>query len=150
MENEMIIMKTEVKEELFNKDFEASEKVGIDLITSKEFDQNHILNDSSVQNVSNHTEKYPSMAINIEPFASISASTSEIPETKVPKRDRNGEKEYFDLPYGWTKQVVYLRNQPSMKGKVRTDIYLISPGVKRKWIKSDTQLRKYLKENPLL
>ena len=71
-----------------------------------------------------------------------------LPETKVSKRDMNGEKEYFDLPYGWTKQVVYLRNQPSMKGKVRTDIYLTSPGVKGKWIKSDAQLQKYLEENP--
>jgi hypothetical protein len=148
MDNEIIIMKIEVKEEVLNKDFEASEKIGIDLITSKEFDQNHILNDSSLHNVSNHTEKHPSMTVNIDPFASISASTSEIPETKVPKRDRNGEKEYFDLPYGWTKQVVYLRNQPSMKGKVRTDIYLKCPGVKGKWIKSDIALLKYLKENP--
>ena len=78
MDNESIIMKTEVKEELFNKDFEASEKVGIDLITSKEFDQNHILN------VSNHTQKPSSMSVIIEPFASTSSSTSEIPETKVP------------------------------------------------------------------
>ena len=38
-----------------------------------------------------------------------------------------------------------------MKGKVRTDIYLTSPGVngvKGKWIQSYTQLRKYLEENP--
>merc|ERR1719319_2219192 len=35
-----------------------------------------------------------------------------------------------------------------MKGKVRTDIYLIGPGLKGKWIKSDIQLQKYLEENP--
>ena len=187
MDNESITMKIEVKDELFNEDFDVSEKVGIELITSKEFDQNHILN------VSNHTQKSSSMSVIIEPFASTSSSTSEIPKSKLPnfsifqkafsnhtqkcssvsdiiepvasashstseipetkasKRDMNGEKEYFDLPYGWTKQVVYLRNQPSMKGKVRTDIYLTSPGspsVKRKWIQSDIQLQKYLAENP--
>ena len=159
MDNESIIMKTEVKEELFDKDFEASEKVGIDLITSKEFDQNHIwkfsnhtqksssmsaiiepfeatssstpeIPETKVPNFSifqkafaNHAQKYSCMSEIIEPFASTSSSTSEIPETKVFKRDMNGEKEYFDLPYGWTKQVVYLRNQPSMKGKVRTDLF---------------------------
>ena len=63
----------------------------------------------------------------------------------------DGEKEYFDLPYGWTKQVVYLRNQQSMKGKVRTDIYLKSPagpGIKRKTLRNDTQVRRFLVENP--
>ena len=59
-----------------------------------------------------------------------------------------GEKEYFDLPYGWTKEVVYLRNQPNMKGKTRQDIYLISPGSNGKKIKSDIKLQKFLEENP--
>ena len=59
-----------------------------------------------------------------------------------------GEKEYFDLPYGWTKEVVYLRNQPSMKGKTRQDIYLISPGSNGKKFKSDIKLQKFLEENP--
>ena len=59
-----------------------------------------------------------------------------------------GEKEYFDLPYGWTKEVVYLRNQPSMNGKTRQDIYLISPGSKGKKFKSDVKLQKFLEENP--
>ena len=59
-----------------------------------------------------------------------------------------GEKEYFDLPYGWTKEVVYLRNQPSMKGKTRQDIYLISPGSNGKKIKSEVKLQKFLEENP--
>ena len=62
-----------------------------------------------------------------------------------------GEKEYFDLPYGWTKEVVTLRNQPSMKGKVRTDIYLKSPaglGIKRKTFRNDNQVRSFLEENP--
>ena len=78
MDNEIITMKIEVKDELFNEDFEVSEKVGIDLITSKEFDQNHILN------VSNHTQKSSSMSVIIEPFASTSSSTSEIPKSKLP------------------------------------------------------------------
>ena len=62
-----------------------------------------------------------------------------------------GEREYFDLPYGWTKEVVTLRNQPSMKGKVRTDIYLKSPavpGIKRKTFRNDNQVRSFLEENP--
>ena len=59
-----------------------------------------------------------------------------------------GEKEYFDLPYGWTKEVVTIRNQPSMKGKVRTDIYLIHPGNKGRKIKTDNQLHSFLEENP--
>ena len=59
-----------------------------------------------------------------------------------------GEKEYFDLPYGWTKEVVTIRNQPSMKGKVRKDIYLISPGSKGRKIKTDNQLHSFLEENP--
>ena len=62
-----------------------------------------------------------------------------------------GEREYFDLPYGWTKEVVTLRNQPSMKGKVRTDIYLKSPvipGIKRKTFRNDNQVHSFLEENP--
>ena len=59
-----------------------------------------------------------------------------------------GEKEYFDLPYGWTKEVVYLRNQPSMRGKIRQDIYLISPGRKGKKLQSDAKLQRFLQENP--
>ena len=62
----------------------------------------------------------------------------------------DGEEEYFDLPYGWTKRVVYLRNQQSTlwTGKVRKDIYLISPGVKGKLITSDVKLQRFLEENP--
>ena len=60
----------------------------------------------------------------------------------------NGEKEYFDLPYGWTKEVVYLKNQPSMRGKIRQDIYLISPGSNGKKLKSDIKLQTFLEENP--
>ena len=59
-----------------------------------------------------------------------------------------GEKEYFDLPYGWTKEVVYLKNQPSMRGKIRQDIYLISPGRKGKKLQSDAKLQRFLQENP--
>ena len=59
-----------------------------------------------------------------------------------------GEKEYFDLPYGGTKEVVTIRNQPRMKGKVRTDIYLIHPGNKGRKIKTDNQLHTFLEENP--
>ena len=72
---------------------------------------------------------------------------------KTPSEDKageswDGEKEYFDLPYGWTKQVVYLRNQQSMKGKVRKDIYLIAPGIKGKFITSNVKLQRFLEENP--
>ena len=56
------------------------------------------------------------------------------------------KKKYFDLPYGWTKEVVYLKNQPCMRGKIREDIYLISPGGKK--IKSDSKLQMFLDENP--
>ena len=80
MDNESITMKIEVKDELFNEDFDVSEKVGIDLITSKEFDQNHILN------VSNHTQKSSSMPVIIETFASTSSSASEIPKSKLPNK----------------------------------------------------------------
>ena len=59
-----------------------------------------------------------------------------------------GEKEYFDLPFGWTKEVVYLKNQPSMRGKIRQDIYLISPGRKGKKLQSDAKLQRFLQENP--
>ena len=58
------------------------------------------------------------------------------------------KKKYFDLPYGWTKEVVYLKNQPCMRGKIREDIYLISPGSKGKKIKSDSKLQMFLDENP--
>ena len=58
----------------------------------------------------------------------------------------NGEKEYFDLPYGWTKEVIYHTNQVSLRGgKVREDIYLISP--KGKKFKSDVELLRFLAEN---
>ena len=59
-----------------------------------------------------------------------------------------GEREYFDLPFGWTKEVVYLKNQPSMRGKIRQDIYLISPGRKGKKLQSDAKLQRFLQENP--
>ena len=59
------------------------------------------------------------------------------------------DKKYFDLPYGWTKEVVITRNQPSMKGRTRTDIYLISPGTNKK-LKSDVELMKFLEENPTI
>ena len=64
-------------------------------------------------------------------------------------REMDVDKEYFDLPFGWTKEVVTIRNQPSMKGKIREDIYIISPGGKKK-LKSDAQLRKFLEENPTI
>ena len=57
-------------------------------------------------------------------------------------------KEYFDLPYGWRKEVVTIKHQPSMKGKVREDIYLISPGSDGKRIKSAIKLQIFLEENP--
>ena len=60
----------------------------------------------------------------------------------------NGEKEYFDLPFGWTKEVVYLKNQPSMQGKIRQDIYLIGPGKNGKKFQSDVKLQRFLQENP--
>ena len=59
------------------------------------------------------------------------------------------EKQYFDLPYGWTKLVVTSRNQLRMKGKPRVDIYLMSPGIKKQ-LRSDIQLMKFLKENPAI
>ena len=59
------------------------------------------------------------------------------------------DKEYFDLPYGWTKEVVTTRNQLNMKGKTRADIYLFSPGTKKK-LNSDAQLMKFLEENPTI
>ena len=64
-------------------------------------------------------------------------------------REMDVDKEYFDLPFGWTKEVVTIRNQPSMKGKIREDIYIITPGGKKK-LKSDAQLMKFLEENPTI
>ena len=59
-----------------------------------------------------------------------------------------GEKVYFDLPYGWTKEVVTRRDQPSLKGRVRKDVYLISPGAKGKKFRTDNELHRFLGKNP--
>ena len=64
------------------------------------------------------------------------------------EKENSTTKEYFDLPYGWRKEVVLIKNQPSMKGKVREDIYLISPGRNGKKIQSDIKLHDFLEENP--
>ena len=71
-------------------------------------------------------------------------------ETKETSKEKENSvtKEYFDLPYGWRKEVVSIKNQPSMKGKVREDIYLISPGRNGKKIQSDIKLHDFLEENP--
>ena len=63
-------------------------------------------------------------------------------------KENSMTKEYFDLPYGWRKEVVSIKNQPSMKGKVREDIYLISPGRNGKKIQSDIKLHLFLEEYP--
>ena len=63
-------------------------------------------------------------------------------------KENSTTKEYFDLPYGWRKEVVSIKNQPSMKGKVREDIYLISPGRNGKKIQSDIKLHLFLEEYP--
>ena len=70
-------------------------------------------------------------------------------EIKSKGREMVVDKEYFDLPYGWTKEVVTTRNQLNMKGKTRADIYLFSPGTKKK-LNSDAQLMKFLEENPTI
>ena len=64
------------------------------------------------------------------------------------EKENSVTKEYFELPYGWIKEVVSTKNQPSMRGKVREDIYLISPGSNGKKFKSDIKLQKFLEENP--
>ena len=65
-------------------------------------------------------------------------------EGKMKKgHEMHTEKQYFDLPYGWTKLVVTRGNQKSK----REDIYLMSPGIKKQ-LRSDIQLMKFLKENP--
>ena len=71
-------------------------------------------------------------------------------ETKETSKEKENSvtKEYFDLPYGWIKEVVSTKNQPSMRGKVREDIYLISPGSNGKKIKSAIKLHIFLEENP--
>ena len=61
--------------------------------------------------------------------------------------NETGEKEVYELPYGWTKEVVYRRNQPSMRGKIRQDISVIGPGSKGKKFQSDVKLQRYLQEN---
>ena len=64
------------------------------------------------------------------------------------KVENPSDRETFDLPHGWTKLVVYRRNQPSMGGKIRQDIYLIPPGSEGKKFQSDAQLHRFLQENP--
>ena len=73
--------------------------------------------------------------------------SNETKETSKAK-ENSVTKEYFDLPYGWIKEVVSTKNQPSMRGKVREDIYLISPGSNGKKIKSAMKLHNFLEENP--
>ena len=64
------------------------------------------------------------------------------------KVENPSDRETFDLPHGWTKLVVYRRNQPSMAGKIRQDIYLIPPGSEGKKFQSDAKLQRFLQENP--
>ena len=107
--------------------------------------------------VENYLEKNIILDSQIQSQGSLNENLQANQMTSFEKREtlkgrvNVGEKEYFDLPYGWTKEVVTLRNQPSMKGKVRTDIYLKSPavpGIKRKTFRNDNQVRSFLEENP--
>ena len=79
------------------------------------------------------------------------AKKSKAPVKAVPEitggdeaENETGEKEVYELPYGWTKEVVYRRNQPSMHGKIRQDIYVISPGSKGNKFQSDVKLQRFL------
>ena len=73
-----------------------------------------------------------------------------MPEEKSTKKSVQrkgvGEREYFDLPYGWKKESVTIKNQPSKKGKDRVDIYLVSPTGKK--LQKPKHLESFLKENP--
>ena len=108
------------------------------------------LNSATQSDLTREKENLQIESTNIQNQGSLNEKLQKNRETPNGKVNV-GEKEYFDLPYGWTKEVVTLRNQPSMKGKVRTDIYLKSPagpGCKRKTFRNDNQVRSFLEENP--
>ena len=104
--------------------------------------EENVVLDSQIQSQGSLNENL--QANQITRFEKLEKEKRETPKGRVNVE----EKEYFDLPYGWTKEVVTIRNQPSMKGKVRTDIYLIHPGNKGRKIKTDNQLHSFLEENP--
>jgi|ERR1711971_840017 len=101
--------------------------------------ENFIL-DSQIQSQGSLDKKLQRNQIKI--FGNHEGEMSETPKGKV----NVGEKEYFDLPYGWTKEVVTRRDQPSLKGRVRKDVYLISPGIKGKKFRTDNELHRFLGE----
>ena len=102
-----------------------------------------------------HDQKQPKVekeADNCDQKDDVDNKTGELGsiETKETSKEKENSvtKEYFHLPYGWIKEVVSTKNQPSMRGKVREDIYLISPGSNGKKIKSAMKLHNFLEENP--
>jgi hypothetical protein len=111
-------------------------------VTGSELLNENFILDSQIQSQGSLYEKLQRNQIKI--FGNHEGGMSETPKGKVDV----GEKEYFDLPYGWTKEVVTRRNQPNMKGKVRKDIYLISPGNKEKKFRTDNERHSFLGKNP--
>ena len=105
------------------------------------------LNSATQSDLTREKENLQIESTNIQNQGSLNEKLQKNRETPNGKVNV-GEKEYFDLPYGWTKEVVTRRNQPNMKGKVRKDIYLISPGSKGKKFRTDNQLHSFLEENP--
>ena len=155
-------VKDKIKDEPFQ-NFEIKEEFGIDFITSHEFDKGLIWNNStiladSISKSISYTENEVEKVVLLEENKSghkEKENSKTVSEKEIKKRHNSGfrsgnydfktvkgEREYFHLPYGWVKEVVYLKNQPAKKGKVREDIYLITPGPKRKKLRNEPDLKK--------